>query len=146
MRKLEALSPWPFFCLGVVLLGVSILVVPQTAFAQGGGSCSVVCCDGCYGTGTCDYSGSCYTACYGGCNSCVTECAGNQSCIDMCYATWYNQEVNCMNDCQNLLVCYMPEPNCSGTNAGCNANVGCGNCRCLQDNQNSGLCTCYFIP
>ena len=49
MRKLEALSPWLFFCLGVVFLGVSILVVPQKAFAQDGGSCSDACCGGCYG-------------------------------------------------------------------------------------------------
>ena len=49
MSRLEALSAWLFTCLGIVFLGVSILVVPQKAFAQGGGSCNTACCGGCFG-------------------------------------------------------------------------------------------------
>lgn len=146
MRKLEALSPWFFFCLGVVFLGVSILVVPQKAFAQDGGSCSDACCGGCYGAPPpCNTLGSCYTGCYSGCSACVTACDGNQTCIDMCYATWYDQEINCMDDCE-LATCLLPPcPPGPDLNTGlCNRNTGCGNCKCMPNG--AGGCTCYYLP
>ncbi len=148
MRKLEALSAWLFFCLGVVFLGVSILVVPQRAFAQGGASCTSVCCSGCFSEPTCSESGSCYTTCYAGCTQCVSYCNGDQGCIDNCYAGWYSNPSG-TNMClgaacyQGITGCIV-DP-CTNSNSGCNklGPLSCGACICQIE---PGFTNCYCAP
>ncbi len=144
MRKVEALSAWLFFCLGLVLLGLSILAVPQNAFAQSGGDCSTVCCNSCYPSGSCNMSSACYTDCYAVCDQCVTECQGNQSCINACYAT-AGDDVNCMNNCMTINCMLAP---CE-VGVGCNAErngADCTGCKCKEFPGNSNVCLCYYLP
>jgi hypothetical protein len=91
MARLEAVAAWFFNCLGVTLLGVSVLVVPANAFADAGG-CEV-CIPGSEGYDQC--VADCCNGSSGGCNgdpTCVSECCTRkcqdsqnpQSCLTAC--------------------------------------------------------------
>jgi hypothetical protein len=81
MKRLDGLLSWFFTCLGIVLVGVSILVVPQDAFAAYNGECS----------GTDDPQTCCAIFCAGDSN-CIGICCGDActgkdpSCTADCYA------------------------------------------------------------
>jgi hypothetical protein len=103
MARLEAWAAWFFSCLGTVLLGVSVLVVPADAFADGGScsyydcymkcsgnqacidTCAVECCaDFCEGKGEECWGTCCSSACGGSGNSCYDNCVaqGKSDCTD----------------------------------------------------------------
>lgn len=86
MARIERMAAWFLSCLGAVLLGGSILVVPATAFADAGSDCydqcglnteclGICCYDACAGDPTC-IENCCADACGGG--SCETACIGQK--------------------------------------------------------------------
>ena len=112
MARLEAAMAWFFSCLGVVLLGGSILVVPANAFAD---------------TGTPD---------------CATQCGTDTSCMQTCCQNACNGDQTCYNNCMaQLPKCSGGSASCSklcGVNAIRDGCVGtcdtqarvCYNCVC----------------
>lgn len=85
MSRLEVVGSWFCTCLGMVLLGLSILVIPGNAFADAGGDCynsclgdpgcTAVCC-----ATACPNQPTCHADC------CEGACGGNDTCLDMCLA------------------------------------------------------------
>lgn len=91
MARLEALAAWFFSCLGIVLLGVSILVVPANAFADAGSDCINLC------TVECGADKNCYNSCVGGC--CATACSGDPVCGEQCCNAACMGDPTCLNAC-----------------------------------------------
>lgn len=87
MNRLEFLSAWFFTTLGVALLAVSVLVVPEKAFADANSDCSAACCTGCFGSGSCDTMSSCWMSCQGSCTGCEAGCGSNTACQALCLTT-----------------------------------------------------------
>lgn len=86
MNRLEASTAWFFSLLGVILLGVSVLVVPERVFASyDPGSCSEACCSALYGEGECDTESAEYKECADNCENCVTACGDIPGCPETCY-------------------------------------------------------------
>src|SRR5947209_3182728 len=104
MTRLEAVAAWFFSCLGVALLGASVLVVPATAFADAGSyecsACNI------YTPGTQQYI-DCMTNC---CNS---ACQGDPSCVGSCCKDYCGSDTNCLSACTGLAFaksCPYPDP------------------------------------
>jgi hypothetical protein len=87
MNRLESLTARFCTTLGVALLAVSVLVVPEKAFADAASDCSVACCEGCFSTDTCDTLSSCWTNCQGLCTVCESACGSDTTCQAMCLTT-----------------------------------------------------------
>jgi hypothetical protein len=162
MARLEALAAWFFSCLGIVLLGVSILVVPANAFADAGSDCINLC------TVECGADKNCYNSCVGGC--CATACSGDPVCGEQCCNAACMGDPTCMNAClaaQGKFCNVKPVYDCSDGGrecrydqdvGGCISNrmdgmggyefcsvkvfpVSCGACECKQKS-NEKVCEC----
>jgi hypothetical protein len=130
MKFLQAAMGWFFTWLGFGFMGLSILVVPQNAFADYMTDCSDACCTACFGTETCDPMSSCHMSCNGDCQLCAANCKDEGTCIQDCL----NQTKKCASDakfCQTL-----NDPTiCRGNADTCLM----GECKCYQG---STLCNC----
>jgi len=96
MVRLETVASWFFTCLGVTLLGVSILVVPASAFADGGGGDSS-CTDACrlpYPDPSPEQY-DCFRVCCGG------ECGSDSACYTSCCQAACGNDTNCLTACAN---------------------------------------------
>ncbi len=111
MARLQAWAAWFFSCLGIVLLGGSILVVPTNAFADAGGDCASICKE-LYDPGTTDYY-----QCLGGC--CGYTCSGDGTCESDCCASACGGNGNlCFQGCMY----FVTQKNCNTLfcEGGCN--------------------------
>ncbi len=136
MSRLESLASWFFTCLAITLLGGSILVVPQQAFADGYSDCAAACCTACFGGDTCDTFSSCYLDCTSPCFDCVTACKGDKSCEAACAA----QKKACPQGCEVGVNCAIQFPNCDNSNTSCSKTAGtCDYCACKKV---SNMCDC----
>jgi hypothetical protein len=150
MVRLEAAVAWCFSCLGVVLLGVSILVVPSHAFADSGSECAETCKNykGTSGYGTC-VGGCCSSKCSGdpvcGEECCLVACGSDSTCFDTCLAA---QPKNC-----NVVSCeggcgVQKTPSCGDRkfdDTWClktKNKAQCNGCVCGVFPMYSGQCTC----
>ncbi len=123
MARLQATAAWFFACLGIVLLGASIVVVPGTAFADGDGDCATkcngepMCMQSCCGQG-CDFDPACVSACMAP----TPACARSPNCdvpLDRCDTKRYpcpGTITNCKNGtpknrCDGCLCTELPIPN-----------------------------------
>lgn len=91
MFRLEAVAAWLFTCLGITLLGISVMVVPAKAFADAGSDCQTKCGSDTTCLGNCCF-GSCgtdYTCTY---NCCQSACSNDSKCIEAC-----GNQANCAN-------------------------------------------------
>ena len=84
MKRVESLTAWFCTTLGVTLLGVTFLIVPEKLFADYVSDCSAACCTGCFGTGTCNTLSTCWSDCQGVCTACELMCGGNPTCQALC--------------------------------------------------------------
>ena len=86
--KLQAVASWFFTCFGITMIGMSLLVVPENAFAQSAGSCDSICCTSCGGTTDCikstDPVYTCWMTCKSNCDNCVSKCNGDTTCEAKC--------------------------------------------------------------
>jgi hypothetical protein len=109
MSRLFAFASWFFTCLGITLLGVSILVVPAEAFADAGSNCYSQCngltgsaYDGCI-AGCCQsqcggVTGSaCYYNC--ACEACHLKYQGDPNGLSDCYKAVCGTDQNCLANC-----------------------------------------------
>lgn len=146
MRKLEGMAAYFFTCLGIVFLGCSILVVPESAFADHWVSeCQDACCYSCFGTDECDGASSCYMGCTSDCFACASVCNENQSCIDECVQ---KAKQKCIGDpCEYKTNCFtqwVTNGSCDNKNTNCSEKgaADCGACICKK---NTGeFCSCRF--
>ncbi len=118
MSRFIAFNSWFFTCLGITLLGVSILVVPADAFADAGSSCYSICNQPPYNA-----NDAAYNACVGS-MCCPSECGGSgNSCFNSCVG----------EACQ---LKYANDPNglstCCQTVCGSNTNDCYNNCLVAQ--------------
>jgi hypothetical protein len=128
MSRFVAFLGWFFTCLGITLLGVSILVVPGEAFADPGSDCY----------------GACKNASDSG--ACVAGC-----CQQLCGSNSNDRYNNCVAEANSLLC-----PNAGGCDNGCAGNncikMKCDptkiECKCDADEYNancSKYCACTKI-
>src|SRR5438552_3345140 len=134
MKRFQAVIGWFFMCFGLALLGLSVLIVPGTAFAQDS-SCQDTCCNVWYFGTTCDTSDPNVLACTTCCNgcmgdlACITNCQSPKDCVggDTC-------DTN--GKCANQWDLYMV---CDGTHPPCDNGTDCTYCYCGQLSKN---CKC----
>ncbi|MBI2805191.1 MAG: hypothetical protein HYX68_09465 [Planctomycetes bacterium] len=136
MKRLETVTGYFFACLGFVLAGVSILVVPADAFAdyteqckicQGNPdpeACSITCC----GT-SCGNDGVCWTAC------CKDACGGDTTCENNCKAA--------APSCKSHSVC---NSGCGARTPGSCASIVLELCSETSDPTPCSLCGCTDNP
>lgn len=132
MKRLEAVAAWFFTCLGITLLGCSILVVPEKAFADHWTKdCQEACCYSCYPNEECGYSNECYMSCMSACSECASACNENQSCIDECVQK--GKEKCLLLKCEIDQKCLKQGGNCDKSNQYCNklGAADCGACICI---------------
>jgi hypothetical protein len=110
-------------------MGLSILVVPQDAFADSD-PCVTHCCTALFGSGNyCDEASMDYMNCTSTCYSCQASCNGIQACIDACTGAF--------TDCG------------PGTKGECNQHTAQEDCepgfnvKCFNSNKN---CSCRWRP
>jgi hypothetical protein len=108
MARLEAWAAWLFSCLGIVMVGVSILVVPADAFADAGSACA----------DKCDTECGSDTACY---NACIEKCCVETYCWEGPFGDIICSSLE-LEECmaQKKDVCNGPPVNdCSNNGKGC---------------------------
>jgi hypothetical protein len=131
MTRFEMITTWFLNCLGIVLVGAGLLVVPANAFADSGGAQCATDCGLLWTVGTSDY----YT-CIGGC--CGYGCGGDPLCRVSCCADACGIAPNCQTPCSSAedggcslsTVCDTPGSYCVviTTAGGCpKTNVNCAN-------------------
>jgi hypothetical protein len=127
MSALKAVSGWFLTWLGFGLLGLSILLVPQDAFADYTGQCSI-----CNQNPTCGQT-CCETAC-GSDTACWKTC-----CADVCGAS----SGDCYDECTQNKICEGPE--CLNA-LKCIYDAGCVNgadyCKQMTNSANCRDCAC----
>lgn len=94
MSRLEAVAAWCLSCLGAVLLGGSIVSVPQNAFADAGGDCYNKC------TAECGPELQCFYDCAGIC--CGQACEGEETCSNECCGSACPGDPSCAEECTAL--------------------------------------------
>jgi hypothetical protein len=154
-RLFVALASWFFTCLGMTLLGVSILVVPKEAFADSG--CYIQCYENTPACASCTTDpnsqqcmackSTCCLTCQGGDPSalaicCQNACGSDEACLANCAtnATLAQCPANCNNTCPNLpfnLCNLTPMTSCFQNSVG-----GCDLCGCIQ-NIAKQKCYCF---
>jgi len=129
MNNLEKAPSWFLSCLGVVLIGAAILVVPANAFANAGSYCiGLNNCTGMSGSGA--PLGYCVGPCcatYGDPNCCSEACGSDSACLAACISL-QPCDIGCdTGGCDS----YTP-PNCPAQSTGCNqdAKNTCAGCLC----------------
>ncbi len=132
MRKLEGMAAYFFTCLGIVFLGFSILVVPESAFADIDEDCGNACCYSCFGTDECDTQSECYMNCREQCLNCVGQCNSNwyPGCVEDCVA---QAKEKCLrSNCESGVSCFIQNGDCDNKNTYCNklGKEDCGACIC----------------
>ena len=80
MKLVEAFSAWFFTLLGVMLLGGSVLVVPERAFAFGPSNCTDACCATWQPGLTCNVYDPHTAHCITACDDCQAGCGGDTGC------------------------------------------------------------------
>jgi hypothetical protein len=140
MGRIEAAAAWFFINLGIVLLGVSILVVPPNLFADTGSSCASLC------NAQCGSDSTCFSSCTGQC--CGTTCNGDNTCMQTCCTSACGTNSTCIQNCDAAaggvvggVDCQLGLPYCKGfgTQALCEANP--------RDCQGSiQQCWCAWFP
>lgn len=151
MRRLEALTAWFCMCLGITLLGVSILVAPAKAFAEDPyQSCGDACCSACFGSDPCDGTSSCYLSCDSTCFACVGNCNGDSGCIASCIAGTGGCSGSPKCDIPNN-PCYTKlKPSCPNTNTNCangTQSNACDGCKCAANTNDKDIyCRCLLRP
>jgi hypothetical protein len=108
MARLESMANWFFVCLGIVLLGAGILVVPSNAFADAGGDC--ITSNKCSGE-----TGFLLGACVG---SCCAGSSDSQCCTEACTINGVLDK-SCADECAAFVTCNSTDPNCAGNFAPC---------------------------
>jgi hypothetical protein len=148
MARLESTANWFFVCLGIVMLGAGILVVPSNAFADAGGDC--ITSEGCTGL-----SGTALGSCVGTC------CAGSSDsncCKEACTIQTEGGPVvdsNCYSACLSSYNCHSDDADCKNfdTLAKCNPDLEVSNrcgivrsCGCIWTflDDGSSVCLCTF--
>lgn len=128
MKRVESLTAWFCSTLGVTLLGVTVLIVPEQVFADANSDCSAACCTGCFGTGTCNTLASCWTNCQGTCTACEYMCGSNATCKAQCLTN--ARATNCPSDALG---------DCEFPGRSCPLGLGKGTCGASP---NGSQCTC----
>ena len=123
--KLNAVGSWFFTCLGITLLGLTILVLPADVLADAGSDCY----SGCAG-----FSGSDFTNCVNNC--CQYKCGSDTTCFNNCAAEACSLAPSGLAGCCQTLC--GTDQNCL---AKCNAGVDFG-CLFLCGCPAFGKCIC----
>src|SRR5262249_9459124 len=116
MCRLNAMASWLFTCLGITLLGVSILVVPADVFADAGDNCYAGCSTmypsggpsynscvaSCCGS-NCGSDSTCYNNCVAG--DCELQYGTDQNGLSGCCTAVCNGDQLCVDNCLSMVFC-----------------------------------------
>jgi hypothetical protein len=138
MTNVTKAFSWFLSCLGIVMVGAAILVVPSNALADTGSNCIMT--QGCTGlTGTA--LGNCVAPCcaVSGDPSCCSEACGSSDPNDPCYSACSGLGATCNTGCSSG--CELDIPPCPAATTGCSQILTrCAGCKCTEVNGSSCYC------